>query len=309
MKVNKGVVLLFALASFMPMADAFAFSPVPKAAAKALKAESTKTPFSEGVVFVNGKLLEAPYVVQRWGTGIRINKIPVTGQVVPWNEFLKTQPGVRITKVEPKDEAPAPTAEEPAETNAAAESAEAPASADPVAKADSLDEIFGEGEAEKNAKDEGEGEVKTAKDECEEKTNAKPRRKAKAKVVYSIDGPFVENEASKELLKRVRRERTEIEKTLRLGGFICFGDRYPRIVGDSRTLGDLLDKLPRLLQEAADEDDFVSRAKAADIVYLNEIMLRELYANRIDYPRIKRLRERQKVAEAAAEVLDRNDIF
>ena len=292
MKANKGRIILLALTSLATTA-AFAFSPVPKASAKALGVTRGKS-FSSGAVFVNGKFLDPPYVVERWGTGVRINKTPVTGQVVSWNEFLKTQPSVKVTKVEPKDEAPAPVAEEPAETNAVVEAAEAPAPADSIAKAESLDEIFDEGEDkpkdEGKAKDEGEGE-KPAKDEGEE---AKQKPKAKAKVVYSIDGPFVPNEASKALVTRINAARTEIDKHLRSGGFIFFGDKYARVDGDSRALQDLLSKLPEVQMNAKDVEDFCTKTRAAQLDYFNEVLRWELYRNRVDYLKLRKLREQMK---------------
>ena len=93
---GRGRFLLFA-AAVMAATGAFAFQPIPKEGAKALGVTRGK-PFSAGVVFINGKYIEPPYVVERWGTGIRINKEPVTGQVIDWNEFLKTQEGVKVEK-------------------------------------------------------------------------------------------------------------------------------------------------------------------------------------------------------------------
>ncbi len=301
MKANKGRIILLALTSLATTA-AFAFSPVPKASAKALGVTRGKS-FSSGAVFVNGKFLEPPYVVERWGTGIRINKTPVTGQVVSWNEFLKTQPGVKVTKVEPKDEAPAPVAEEPAETNAVAEAAEAPAPADSIAKAESLDEIFDEGED--KPKDEGKEKAKgeEAKSEGEENAKSegegeKAKPKTKAKVVYSIDGPFVPNEASKALVTRINATRTEIDKILRSGGFIFFGDKYERVVGDRRILQDLLVKLPEVQMNAKDVEDFCTKARAAQLEYLNDVLRWELYKNRVDYLKLRKLREQMKEKDA-----------
>ena len=79
---SRGLFLLFAVAVMTAM-GAFAFQPIPKESAKALKVTRAR-PFSAGAVFINGKYVEPPYVVERWGTGIRINKIPVTGQIVDW---------------------------------------------------------------------------------------------------------------------------------------------------------------------------------------------------------------------------------
>ena len=264
---------------------AMAFQPIPKASARALGVTRGKS-FSSGLVFVNGKLIPPPYVVERWGTGIRINSTPVTGQVVDWNDFLKTQPGVKVVRTE--------TAPEPPEPEAEPEVAEATNEVQQVqqvetAKADvnSLDDLFDDESDETEAK-----KPTPAARPAPAVTVRKPAPppKPKATVSYVLEGEFAKNDASKALLKRVNQARTEIDRILRTGGFICFGDRYPRVTGDSRTLKSLLDKLPELQQKAADEDAFVSAAYTANIVYLNEILLKELYKNRIDYLKLKRLR-------------------
>ena len=63
---------------------------IPKASATALGVTRGR-PFSSGVVFIDGKYIEPPYVVERWGNGIRINSQTATGPVISWNEFLKTR--------------------------------------------------------------------------------------------------------------------------------------------------------------------------------------------------------------------------
>ena len=77
-----------------------AFATVPKQALVELKATVGK-PFSAGLVFVNGKFLDPPYKVERYGTALRINGIQVTNEIIPWTEFLKTQAGARVEKVDP----------------------------------------------------------------------------------------------------------------------------------------------------------------------------------------------------------------
>ena len=91
-------------------APAFAssFQKPPAAAAKALKA-TVGTSFKEGIVFVDGRYLPPPYKVDRYGTVLRINGVQVTGELIPWNEFVKTQSGVTVSKSEsePAEETPA----------------------------------------------------------------------------------------------------------------------------------------------------------------------------------------------------------
>ena len=217
----------------------FAFQSIPKESAKALGVTRGK-PFSSGMVFINGKYVEPPYVVERWGTGIRINSIPVTGQVIDWTEFLKTQPGV---KVEKSETAVAP-AKEPKPMPAPASVPEPSADV----SASSLDDLF----------DDDPKPVKPAKVEPKAVAAAPVVSKpAKTVVTYVLSGKFRHNDDSTALLKRINANRTEIDRTLRSGGFICFGDSYSQVQGDRRTLLELLEVLPdgarRLLRAVARE--------------------------------------------------------
>ena len=256
---------------------AMAFQPIPKASARSLGVTRGKS-FSKGLVFVNGKVLLPPYVVERWGTGIRINSTPVTGQIVDWNDFLKTQPGLKVVRSEQEPEAPAPEPETSEPTNEVRDVAAA-------ADVKSLDELFSDDATESEEKAE-----KVPPAPKAEPPKPAPPPKPQVTVSYELEGEFVRNDAATALLQRVNQARTDIDRILRTGGFLCFGDRYSRVAGDSRTLKGLLDKLPELQQKATDEDSFVSAAYAANIVYLNDVLLRELYRNRIDYLKLKRLR-------------------
>lgn len=267
--------------------SSFAFQPIPKASARALGVTRGKS-FSKGVVFINGKYLPPPYVVERWGTGIRINSTPVTGQVVDWNEFLKTQSGVKTVTTEPESsaapESAAPEVEaEPTNDVQQVESAVESAEAD----VNSLDDLFEDDSDENDVK-----KKPKARPVSKPKVIRKPAPppKPRATVSYVLEGDFVPNEETRALVKRINQTRTDVDRTLRSGGFICFGDKYPNLSGDSRLLKKLLAKLPELQQQATEEAAFVSAAYAANIVYLNDTLLRELYKNRIDYLQLKRLR-------------------
>ena len=85
------IVIAFALPLFAQANSKSAFATVPKQALVELKATVGK-PFSAGLVFINGKFLDPPYKVERYGTALRINGIQVTNEIVPWTEFPKTQP-------------------------------------------------------------------------------------------------------------------------------------------------------------------------------------------------------------------------
>ena len=275
----KGIV--FVVVAMMATA-VMAFQPIPKASARALGVTRGKL-FSKGLVFINGKYLPPPYVVERWGTGIRINSTPVTGQIVDWNEFLKTQPGVKTVTTEPESVAVSESAEPEAEAEATSETQPVEAAA---ADVNSLDDLFEDDSDENDVKKK----PAVARSTPKPKVVHKPAPKPRATVSYVLEGDFVPNEETKALVKRINQMRTDVDRTLRSGGFLCFGDKYPNVSGDSRLLKKLLSKLPELQQQATDEADFVSSAYAANIVYLNETLLRELYKNRIDYLQLKRLR-------------------
>ena len=275
----KGLVVVVAV---MMATAAMAFQPIPKASARALGVTRGKS-FSKGLVFVNGKCLPPPYVVERWGTGIRINSTPVTGQIVDWNEFLKTQSGVKVVRTEPEPSAepePEPEAQEPTNEVQQVESAQA--------DVNSLDDLFDDDSDETDVKKKPTAVSSAPKAKVVRKPAPPP--KPRATVSYVLEGDFVPNEETRALVKRINQTRTDVDRTLRSGGFMCFGDRYPSMSGDSRLLKKLLAKLPELQQQATEEAAFVSSAYAANIVYLNETLLRELYKNRIDYLQLKRLR-------------------
>ena len=259
--------------------SARAFQPIPKEGAKALGVTRGK-PFSAGAVFINGKYIEPPYVVERWGTGIRINKEPVTGQVIDWNEFLKTQEGV---KVEKKTEA-APVAPVVQQAAPAVEDVDS----------SSLDDLFDDDP--KPVKRKSVSPVRSP-------TVTRPPA-PRASVSYVLDGEFKANDASKVLVGRINETRTEIDRILRAGGFICFGDAYSRVSGDKRALLSMLEALPELQQRSASVDAFRSGVRAAGLVYLNEVLCEDLFRNRIDYRKLKERRERIKSDQKWSQILE-----
>ena len=284
---RRGRLFLFA-AAVMAATGAFAFQPIPKEGAKALGVTRGK-PFSAGAVFINGKYIEPPYVVERWGTGIRVNSIPVTGQVVDWNEFLKTQDGVKMVKKEvapakEKESAPA------AQPVPAATPTEAPA-----ANASSLDDLFDDDP--KPAKAESVQSESAAKSVA---ASAAP----KAVMTYALSGKFKPNDSSKALLGRINSARTEIDRILRSGGFVCFGDSYSRVSGDKRTLMAMLESLPELEQRSENIDDFRAGVRSAGLIYLNEVLCEDLFRNRIDYRKLKERRERIKSDQKWSQILE-----
>lgn len=260
--------LVLIVAAFVAV-NAFSFQPIPKESAKALGVTRGKS-FSSGAVFINGKYIEPPYVVERRGTGIRINSIPVTGQVIDWNEFLKTQSGI---KVEKKEAEPAPVQAAPAQPAVQATSTQDEMS--------SLDDLFDDDPKPKKPA--------VAKKPVFVPMTPKP---AKPTVTYVLEGEFKPNEESKALLKRVNTHRTEIDRTLRTGGFIFFGDSYSYITGDKRTFLRLLESLPELQQRSRTLESFRAGVRAANLVYLNEVLCEELFRNKVDYRKLMERRER-----------------
>ena len=262
------------LAVLFGAVTAGAFSEIPRESAKALGVTKGRK-FSEGLVFVNGKFIPPPYRVERWGTGIRINKVPVTGQVIDWAEFLKTQPGVKSVPSAPA--APASASPVPAPVSAA------PA-ADDYSDA-SLDDLFDDTPP-------------PPKPKAVASKPAVAAPKPEAKPAPVLEGPFVKNDAVKALIRQVNAARLEIDRTLRSGGFICFGDNYARIVGDSRAAAKLLEALPEAQMKAETVESFRAAVRAAKLVYLHELVCDELFRNRIDYRRLMEHRQKlQKDAE------------
>ena len=298
------------------VACANAFSPIPKESAKALGATKGKY-IRTGLVFVNGKFLRPPYIVERWGTGIRINKTPVTGQVVAWSDFLKTQDPSVVTatasaegELPPSDDAeagglpPPPTDEPPVETAPEPPPAPAGVTADSSSSDDvlSLDDLF-----DSDASDDDVAQKSAPKPEAASAPKPMPKagteksRQKAASPVLKLTGKFVKNDASKALVKKVNATRTEIDRQLRNGGLLCFGDHYARIVGGAQAAADVLKFLPEAQMKATSAEDLQRRLRAARLDYLHELIVRDFFENRIDYRRLqdhrKKLREDKEMDE------------
>lgn len=249
---------LMAFAAFVLAATVQAFPDIPRASADALGVTKGK-PFEEGVVFINGKYLPPPYTVERWGTGIRINRRKVSGQIVEWSEFLKTQSGVKVTRqaVPEQPAAPVELAPEPGSEGSVEDS--------------SLDDLFDDDAAGKS------------KSKAKKRTVRKAVRKTNPTSTYALEGDFVLNDAAKSLVARINAIRSEIDRTLRMGGFVFFGDNYSRISGDSRTADRLMASLPEIMQKSDSERQFATAAREANLVFLTDRLCGDLFRNRIDY--------------------------
>jgi hypothetical protein len=100
------------------------------------------------------------------------------------------------------------------------------------------------------------------------------------------------NDRSRQLVARLNKLRSEIETSLRSGGCFFFSSRHSRINVDSGAADLLLDSLPAVMKNNAGFSGFASAARAANLGYLPEQTLRDLFRNRIDY---LKLQERRRV--------------
>ena len=241
---------------------------IPKASGKALGITRGKQ-FDAGLVFINGKFIEPPYIVERRGVGICINGTPAVAQVIDWTEFLKTQQGAKVTKTETPAPAYVPSAPEPEEP-----------SYDDVDS--SLDDLFD---------DEPKVKKKASKPA---KKRSYAHKKPTTTVSYSLEGEFVPNAATKAMVTRINSVRTEIDRILRSGGFICFGDRYARVSGDQRAAMIFLDKIPEIMRRSESPDAFRSSVRSANLVYLTDAVCNDLFRNRIDYRKLLDRRKKWK---------------
>ena len=248
------------------------FGVVPKQALVELKATVGK-PFSSGLVFIDGKFIPPPYKVERFGTAFRINGQQVTRQVIPWDEFLKTQPGVRIEQVEIAPSAPA---ESDAPEPAAEETAE-PA-ADDSDISDDFDDLFDDNPKPKKKKAPARAAAKKPAPQPSAPTVA-------TKVVF--DGTFRPNTKTKSMVDRLNKIRTDMEVMLRKGGTCFFGTRYSTVTADRAPTDMFLSAVPQAMRENSSYEDFASAVRAKGIVFLPESVLRDLFRNRLDYVKLQ----------------------
>lgn len=279
--------------------SSWAFQPLPKESA-ALGATKGKS-ISSGFVFVNGKYVKPPYVVERWGNGIRINRSQVTGPLIAWDDFLKTQPEDNLIRESdesaepPKEESPKPAEEESAAEKKPEAETPKPEEKTPEvdASAEALADLFGDGPAPANAKDEGQGEDAKAKEEVQGKEakakdegqdegakakEAKPAAPKRPSV--TLKGKFVKNAASKKLLSRINDQRTRFDRILRGGGVIFFGDDYsPFLVDDRQAAEMMVETLAQQQKKQRDSEDFSNAVS----VYFHQKLAEDLFRSRIDY--------------------------
>lgn len=140
--IGFAVCLSVAASVFADTSSVQLLPPPPRDSVRALKITRGK-PVPTGLVFYCGRYLTPPYVVERYGTALRVNGYQVTGQIVPWTEFLQTQKAT--------NDAPAAVA----------------APAEPAADEDPLADFFGTAEPKKKEKPAAKPEAKSAADSFE----------------------------------------------------------------------------------------------------------------------------------------------
>lgn len=266
------------------------FESVPKRALVELKAAVGK-PIDTGLVFVNGKYMPPPYKVERYGTAIRINGMQVSNQVVPWDEFVKTQSGAKVEKTveggEDEDE------EEEEEETEEEEEEEEESVDDEDDFDDDIDDLFDDVPAAKKDS----GPAKGGKSTLATSKKAKARKPVEV-VTVTLEGEFKPNEKSNGLLAKINKERTEIDMLLREGGYVCFGRSYRRVSGDSRPAGEILSKLPGIMKANSDYAKFAAAMRENSLSYLTGPVIEDLFRNRIDYLQLaKRARDEKETKE------------
>ena len=235
-----------------------AFTPAPKASVKALKVTKGK-PFTSGLVFIDGKFIKPPYVVERYGNVIRINGVQATQPVIDWSEFLKTQSGLSVTKTE----APAP------EEKSAPAPEPVPAAAEADDSDDPLDDLFDDEPAKPTRR--------------KQTSHHAPAPKPKVTTTMKLDGEFEMNDRSVGLRSKINLKRTEIDAALRRGGFFCFGSSYSTVSGDKSETERILKELPKIMKGYSDPKSFVTAMRQAGFVYFQPRLVQDLFENRIDY--------------------------
>ena len=272
------IMLIVALATAFAQA---AFAPNPKGAFKALKGEKSK-PIKTGMVFVDGKYLPPPYSVERYGLVLRVNKVQVTGPVIPWEEFVKTQEGVKVSKTVTGGDASAESGDGESAPEPEPEPEEEEVYSLSFGDDDPLADLFDD-------------EPTVKKPGAAKKKAAKPKpKKPTVTVTYSFDGEFQHNEKTLALQKRIMQARAEVETILRNGGFVCFGSSYSRVSGDAGTAKLVLSKLPGLMQSCPNAKSLANGIRSSGITFFPDALCRDLYQNRIDY---RQLLERYKAIE------------
>lgn len=247
-------------------------------ALKALKATVGKS-FSSGYVFVDGRYINPPYTVQRYGNVIRINGIQVTGQIVPWSDFVMTQSGAKATKSESTPATETVLDEESEEAPKEEAPKEEPKAEEASEEETSLDDLFADEPAE----------TKKAPEPAKKPVVQRPKpQKPAVTTSYSFEGEFKHNSKTISYVKAINNERTKIEMNLRKGGYYFFGSRYKAVSGNASMAKYVINKLPPILKANTDSDSCANALRSAGLSYLPVALMNDLYRNRFGYIMLER---------------------
>ena len=264
-------VIAFAVPLFAGANSKSAFEAVPKQALVELKSTIGKQSFTAGLVFIDGKFIPPPYKVERYGTAFRINGHQVTGQVIPWDEFLKTQSGVRIERIEsPASAAPAAPVQPVAEASPSYDDL-----------SDDFDDLFDDDPKPKKKKPYP---VWISHDRPAVKKPAAPPPPA-TKVVF--DGVFEPNQRTKAMVEKLNKTRTNLEVFLRKGGACFFGSRHSTVRADRAPADMFLQEIPKAMKNSSSYEVFASTLRSRGITFLPDTVLRDLFRNRLDYVKLQ----------------------
>ena len=233
------------------------FEKVPDQAIEMLKKTARPKSVSTGLLFVNGRYLKPSYRVVRNGTALFVNGTQITGQIIPWTSFLATQDGY----VPPKPVAAAPVAKK----------------VEKKAEDDDAD-LFDDAPAAKKEKSEKDAPAAAA-------ASAEPTC------------PFVANDRSDKLLKRIDEARKDVRTHLK-NGYICFfGSRYTRVYVPTRVARGLLDVLPEAIRDANSGSELSASLRAKGFPFMGRELCDDLIANQTDYINLVKRREQIKDEE------------
>ena len=263
------VALLGCLAASAAPFDNCGFDKVPRDAVIELK-EARGKPFTGGAVFVNGKYLEPPYVVSRYGTALAINGHQVTGQIIPWYKFTGGRPPAP----------PKPAVAKPVKQ-------EEPAGAEE--EASSLDDLFADEPEVPKAK----APAVPAKPEPEE-----PAAQEDAEESSAPAKKFEPSARSQQYLELINNQRTTLDRNLRQQNFYFFSPRYSSVRGNFRILSSMAEKLPDALKDSTSPEDLFARLRREGLGFISMEVCTDLFANKLTFPSLFELRSR--VREEAA---------
>lgn len=250
-------------------AEAFAaFEKIPQQARKELKGVRGKK-VRTGFVFVEGQYVPPPYVVARMGNGLFVNGKQVTGQVVPWKQFLATQPGAAALLSETKSEGEAAKPK--------------------AAEADSVDDLFDDGGSEAPAEGEGGGDADAAGGGAEE-------------ALPNVD--FAMNSRARMLLKQIDEARTRLDKQLRTGAVCFLGSKYPAVTVPQRMARQFMDFFPEAMRDSNGVQEMLDKVRSKGYPFIRRELCKDLLEHRADYLRLMDRRQKDREADELQQMLN-----